>query len=78
MTASFGIKSPIMPTPTPTRPEKPRVDVSSVKVGSTVHHNTFGEGRVTELKGIYITVKFKQGEKRFMFPDAFEGSYLKI
>ena len=60
----------------PTPPDKPRVDVSGAFVGAAVSHAKFGTGKVIELGGGYVTVRFEQGEKRFMFPDAFEAGSL--
>ena len=76
VTAAFGVKSPIAPAK-PQHPEKPKVDVSSVAVGSAVAHAKFGIGKVIELNRGYVTVRFEQGEKRFIFPDAFESGFLK-
>ena len=77
ITAAFGVKSPIIPAK-PKQPEKPKVDVSSVAVGAAVSHGKFGTGKVIELSGGYVTVSFEQGEKRFLFPDAFESGFLKV
>ena len=77
VTAAFGVKSPISPAK-PQQPEKPKVDVSGVAVGSTVAHAKFGIGKVIELNRGYVTVRFEQGEKRFLFPDAFESGFLKV
>ena len=76
VTAAFGVKSPIVPAK-PQQPEKPKVDVSGVAVGSAVAHAKFGIGKVIELNRGYVTVRFEQGEKRFIFPDAFESGFLK-
>lgn len=76
VTAAFGVKSPIVPAK-PQQPEKPKVDVSGVSVGSAVAHAKFGIGKVIELNRGYVTVRFEQGEKRFIFPDAFESGFLK-
>lgn len=76
VTAAFGVKSPIAPAK-PQQPEKPKVDVSGVAVGSAVAHAKFGIGKVIELSRGYVTVRFEQGEKRFIFPDAFESGFLK-
>lgn len=77
VTAAFGVKSPIAPAK-PQQPEKPKVDVSGVAVGSAVAHAKFGIGKVIELSRGYVTVRFEQGEKRFIFPDAFESGFLKV
>ena len=77
VTAAFGVKSPIIPAK-PKQPEKPKVDVSGIAVGSAVAHAKFGIGKVIELSRGYVTVRFEQGEKRFMFPDAFESGFLKV
>lgn len=76
VTAAFCVKSPIAPAK-PQQPEKPKVDVSGVAVGSAVAHAKFGIGKVIELSRGYVTVRFEQGEKRFIFPDAFESGFLK-
>ena len=76
VTAAFGVKSPIVPAK-PQQPEKPKVDVSGVAIGSAVVHAKFGIGKVIELSRGYVTVRFEQGEKRFIFPDAFESGFLK-
>lgn len=76
VTAAFGVNSPIVPAK-PQHPEKPKVDVSGVAVGSAVAHAKFGIGKVIELNRGYVTIRFEQGEKRFIFPDAFESGFLK-
>ena len=77
ITAAYGVKSPIIPA-MPKQPEKPKVDVSGVAVGAAVSHGKFGTGKVIELSGGYATVSFEQGEKRFLFPNAFESGFLKV
>ncbi|MEG1567693.1 MAG: GIY-YIG nuclease family protein [Anaerovoracaceae bacterium] len=57
--------------------EKPKVDVSWVKVGVSVKHKAFGDGVVTLLENGYITVSFGKAEKRFMLPSVFENGFLK-
>jgi hypothetical protein len=56
--------------------EKPKVDVSGVKVGGTVKHKSFGDGIVTKIADGRIMVKFTIGEKLFQFPQAFDGGFL--
>lgn len=77
VTATFGIKSPVV-SKSSAKPELPKVDVSKIRIGSTVHHKKFGIGKVSELSDDYISVIFKDGEKRFMFPSAFESGFLKL
>ncbi|MBI9052006.1 MAG: GIY-YIG nuclease family protein [Anaerolineaceae bacterium] len=77
ITASFGIKSPIAPKPEP-KEEKSQVDTSGVAVGITVLHKNFGPGKVIELGTSFITVVFREGKKRFSFPESFENGFLKI
>ena len=77
VTAAFGVKSPIIPAK-PQQPEKPKVDVSGVAVGAAVTHGKFGTGKVIELSSGYVTVSFEQGDKRFLFPNAFESGFLKV
>ena len=40
-------------------------------------HAKFGIGKVIELNRGYVTVRFEQGVKRFIIPDAFESGFLK-
>ena len=75
-TAAFGIKSPVAPVQSK-KPEVHKVDVSGIAVGSMVFHAKFGNGKVIELGGGYLTVHFGQGEKRFQFPFAFDAGFLK-
>lgn len=77
VTAAYGVKPPAAPAK-PAPPEKPTVDVSGVFVGAAVSHAKFGTGKVIELGGGYVTVSFGRGEKRFMFPDAFEAGFLQV
>lgn len=51
----------------------------SVKKGSIVHHKTFGDGEVLKLTSDHkIHVKFKTGQKMFIFPDAFVRGFLTL
>lgn len=38
-----------------------------------VIHRAFGEGKITEFENSYVTVLFEDGEKRFVYPDAFRS-----
>ena len=38
-----------------------------------VRHKSFGDGVVTQRDGKYITVKFNSAEKKFVYPDVFDG-----
>ncbi len=40
-------------------------------VGQTVKHKAFGQGTITNCSGNIVTVSFSQGDKRFIYPDAF-------
>jgi len=62
-------------TTTATPPDKPRVDISAVTVGSKLTHKKFGEGTVVELKCGFMTIRFTEGEKKFMFPKAIEMGF---
>jgi hypothetical protein len=77
ITASFGIKPPFAPQPVRIE-EKPKVDTFNITVGSIVRHNSFGAGSVIELDKGEITVAFEQGQKSFVYPDAFENGFLKV
>ena len=64
--------------------EKPQIDwahiLADVGVGTTVKHKLFGEGTISKMDKAkkYIHVKFKKGEKQFVFPDAFIGGFLSL
>ena len=76
VTATFGIKSPVAPEYVE-KDITPKVDTSNVAIGVTVQHNIFGYGQVIKLGAGFITIAFNQGEKKFMFPGAFENGFLK-
>lgn len=42
-------------------------------INSVVIHKVFGEGIIINHEHSYLTVKFQQGEKKFVFPNAFDG-----
>lgn len=46
-------------------------------INKQVEHKSFGKGIITEFIEGYITVKFSNGDKNFVFPDIF-NSFLKI
>jgi hypothetical protein len=39
-------------------------------VNQTVIHKSFGEGKVTEQSGNYLTITFGTEEKKFIYPDS--------
>ena len=55
----------------------PKIDLSSVKIGSMLTHKAFGAGAVKAIDDKYITVDFDGTEKRFMFPAAIMQGFLK-
>lgn len=71
-------------TVNPEKQEKPQIDwehiLADVGVGTTVKHKLFGEGTVVWMDKAkkYIRIKFKNGEKQFIFPDAFIGGFLSL
>lgn len=71
-------------TVNPEKQEKPQIDwehiLTDVGVGTTVKHKLFGEGTISKMDKAkkYIHVKFKKGEKQFVFPDAFIGGFLSL
>jgi hypothetical protein len=66
-------------TPVPIKKEeKPKIDCSSVKIGSALTHKMFGAGTVVSMKNGLITVAFTTGEKRFQFPEGIENGFLTI
>lgn len=40
--------------------------------GQLVVHKAFGEGKVIDHTGAYLSVLFGEGEKRFIYPDSFQ------
>lgn len=71
-------------TVNPEKQEKPQIDweqiLADVGVGTTVKHKFFGEGTISKMDKAkkYIHVKFKKGEKQFVFPNAFIGGFLSL
>ena len=71
-------------TVNPEKQEKPHIDwehiLADVGVGTTVKHKLFGEGIISKMDKVkkYIHVKFKKGEKQFVFPNAFIGGFLSL
>ena len=71
-------------TVNPEKQEKPQIDwehiLADVGVGTIVKHKLFGEGTISKMDKAkkYIHVKFKKGEKQFVFPDAFIGGFLSL
>ncbi|MGN0153128.1 MAG: hypothetical protein ACI4A3_01660 [Lachnospiraceae bacterium] len=45
--------------------------------GAVVKNIRYGEGKVTEQRGKYLTVEFSAGMKNFLLPDAFAKGFLK-
>lgn len=64
--------------------EKPQTDweqiLADVGDGTSVKHKLFGEGTISKMDKAkkYIHVKFKKGEKQFIFPDAFIAEFLSL
>lgn len=46
-------------------------------VGQYVKHSSFGEGIVRSISDRFITIQFMQGDKKFLYPDAFLN-FLKL
>lgn len=71
-------------TVNPEKQEKQQIDwehiLADVGVGTTVKHKLFGEGTISKMDKAkkYIRIKFKNGEKQFIFPDAFIGGFLSV
>ncbi len=47
--------------------------ITMVCVNAAVVHKVFGHGTVTATDGKYITVRFHDIEKKFVYPDVFDG-----
>ncbi len=79
----YGITSPTVPShaaAVPIQKPKQEIIIPDIKVGDTVRHKTFGEGTVAFMDKAQkkIRVRFKIGEKTFVFPDAFINGFLTI
>lgn len=57
-----------------------REQLETIGADSLVYHKKFGKGTVIRINQNekYIHVKFDDGEKKFIFPDAFIMGYLII
>ena len=64
----------LQPNPSP---QKPKVDLSGVGVGTLVRHKMFGDGTIISSESGLILVSFEEGEKKFQFPQAFEDGFLQ-
>ncbi|MCL2813336.1 MAG: GIY-YIG nuclease family protein [Oscillospiraceae bacterium] len=69
---------PLPSVSTPPLPPKPKMDLSGVKVGAHLKHKTFGDGIVRMFESGLVVVSFGTAEKKFQFPQAFEGGFLQI
>ena len=69
--------TPMVPT-TAVKDKQPKADVSGVKIGSAVIHKAFGKGTVKAIKRAVVIVTFKDGDKKFQFPSAFQQGFLKV
>ena len=69
-TSSSTIKVPIKP---PVQ-EEPKIQIS---VGDSVTHKAYGAGVIATFDGKYLTVDFNGEVKKFAFPSAFTGGFLK-
>lgn len=51
-----------------------------ITLKTNVDHKKFGDGQVTMIdsKNKRVSVRFKTGEKTFVFPEAFENGFLNI
>lgn len=47
-----------------------------LKVGQTITHKSFGQGKIVSIDDKYIFVRFSTYEKKFQFPEAFINGYL--
>ncbi len=62
----------------PPTPQEAKMDLSGVKVGTHVKHKSFGDGIVRKFEHSLIVVTFGSAEKKFLFPNAFEGGFLRV
>lgn len=55
----------------PVKPAMPRK-------GTAVVHKDFGEGKISEISGNYISVLFSDKERKFVYPEAFQKGHLAL
>lgn len=55
----------------PVKPAMPRK-------GTAVVHKDFGEGKISEISGNYISVLFSDKERKFVYPEAFQKGNLAL
>lgn len=57
-----------------------KTQLNKLTIGSTVVHKKFGKGIVVKINknDKFIYVRFTVGEKKFIFPDAFEMGFLVV
>ncbi len=55
----------------PVKPAMPRK-------GTAVVHKDFGEGKISEISGNYISVLFSDKERKFVYPEAFQKGHLVL
>ena len=66
VTASFGIKSPIVPEPVK-KEKKPEVDVSGITVGMMVEHNVFGQAKLQNSMVVILSLCSNRGANASCF-----------
>ena len=67
---------PVIPVEEPE--SEPQFDANGVTEQSTVHHNKFGTGIVTQITETKIYVEFGGQQRIFPYPDAFEKGWLNL
>ena len=69
----------VNPSAVPYKPASAYVP-PDVKEGDPVIHSKFGEGTVFKLdkKQKFIHVRFAEGEKKFLYPDAFKNGFITL
>ena len=69
--------APVAPTPSLDLSELQQ-QLETLEMGVSVLHKKFGIGTIERLNKSekFVYVKFSEGEKKFIFPDAFVSGYL--
>lgn len=57
--------------------EKEKPKIKKKLAGAPVVHTKYGKGKVVSYAGNYVTISFKEGKKKFLFPDAFQEGHLR-
>ena len=78
-----GYPAEVETKPQAQKPQVGKAELESLEPGDTVFHKSFGYGRIVDIDGGYVDVRFdndskKRGARKFAFPGAFYQGLLRI